>query len=57
MLDAKNNCWGNNFVQAQDLYPPDSFYVTPTYCPRSGKKSTQVVLQDYQEGLDYFESG
>jgi len=57
-IDVKYNCWGNNFDPYQDLFPQnlDAYLVFPTYCPPGGShKSTEIALDDFLEGLDYFE--
>lgn len=58
LFDVKYNCWteNNNFSPSADLYP-SNYLVYPTYCPPSGgHKSTELALEDFQEGLEQFEN-
>ncbi len=32
-IDIRYNCWGDNFVQSEDLYPIDGYTVDPEWCP------------------------
>ena len=56
LLDVRYNCWGNGFDQTEDLYP-SGYIVNPTQCPGGGgHKSIEIALDDFLEGLDYFEN-
>ena len=58
LFDVKYNCWTeyNNFSPLVDLYP-SNYLVYPTYCPPvGGHKSTELALEDFQEGLEQFEN-
>jgi hypothetical protein len=52
------NCWDDYFYPNSDLYPFAAFiyYSDFDWCPGGGHKSTEIALEDFQQGLDYFEN-
>jgi hypothetical protein len=53
--DVKYNCWGNNFIPAEDLYY-QIFLWEPVWCPGGGDKGTETAEQLLIDGNEYFEN-
>ncbi len=54
--DIRYNCWGNNFVASEDLYPHTDFLYEPTWCPGGSSTETNIAEQMYIEGKEQFMS-
>lgn len=54
--DIKYNCWGNNFVASEDLYPPTFYNWSPTWCPGSSSALLEPAQQMYIDGTEQFEA-
>lgn len=54
--DIRYNCWGNNFLDYEDLYPHTYFVWNPTWCPGGSSGEIDPAEQMYTDGRDQFES-
>jgi tetratricopeptide (TPR) repeat protein len=53
--DIRYNCWGNNFVASEDLYPHTYFNYDPMWCPGDSESETIVAEQMYIDGKEQIE--
>lgn len=54
--DIQYNCWGNNFVDYEDLYPHAYFTWSPTWCPGDGIGGLSAAEQMYVDANEQIES-
>jgi hypothetical protein len=54
--DIRYNCWGNNFLDYEDLYPHTYFAWDPTWCPGGSSGAIDAAEQMYTDGREQFES-
>lgn len=55
-LDVRYNCWGASFSAADDLFPVNMYYYTPTWCPGDDDGETEASEILLQSGLDDFKN-
>lgn len=54
--DIRYNCWGNNFLDYEDLYPHTYFSWEPTWCPGGSSGEIDPAEQMYTDGREQFET-
>ncbi len=54
--DVKNNCWGNNFNAAVDLYPYPGYNYNPIWCPGGGMAGSSAAEDLYNTSRSQFEA-